>query len=175
MTHHIKTNRLHLRAFQHNDATFLVTLLQSPGWQKHIGQNTIDTPSKAITYMDEKLHPLEQAHGFGLWCVVLSASEIPVGMCGLVKRPWLDLVDLGFAIAPEHARRGYTIEAAQAVIHHAYNALALTQIGAITTMNNTPSQHLLERLQFTHQGDVTSPDHTTLMWYVHQKTVPNKS
>lgn len=152
-------------------------LLQSPGWQKYISANSIDTPEKAIDYIRNALLPMEQAHGFGLWCVALNDDQTPIGMCGLVRRPWLPLIDLGFAIAPEHARRGYTLEAAQAVIRYAKDTLNQSSLGAITSLNNTPSQRLLERLDFAHQGDVTSPANDTLMWYVldAQKTVPNKS
>ena len=62
--------------------------------------------------------------GFGLWAVEL-ADGTAIGICGLLKRPVLDDVDLGFAMLPQFRRAGYAFEAASAVVAHARDTLRL--------------------------------------------------
>ena len=69
-------------------------------------------------------------------------------MCGLLKRDWLADVDLGFAFLPRFWARGYAREAASGVLAHAWAALGLTRIVAITSPDNAASIRLLEKLGF---------------------------
>lgn len=78
-------------------------------------------------------------------------------MCGLIKRQWLDDVDLGFAILPDYQRHGFAKEASLGVITYAKERLDIERLAAITSPNNIPSQHLLKQLGFSHQGKVLSP------------------
>ncbi|MEL6628847.1 MAG: GNAT family N-acetyltransferase, partial [Bacteroidota bacterium] len=73
-------------------------------------------------------------------------NNIPVGLCGLVNRPTLPTVDLGFALLPAHEGKGYGTESAREVLRWAREELKLTPILAITHPENIRSQALLERL-----------------------------
>ena len=65
-------------------------------------------------------------------------------MCGQIKRDTLDDIDLGFALLPAARGRGYTREAAAAVLEHGFSALALKRIVAITDIDNAASARVLE-------------------------------
>jgi ribosomal-protein-alanine N-acetyltransferase len=55
-------------------------------------------------------------------------------------------VGLFWVIAPEHQRRGYATEAAQAMIQHAFTDLRLKRIIATTEYTNTASQGVMHKL-----------------------------
>jgi RimJ/RimL family protein N-acetyltransferase len=72
-------------------------------------------------------------------------------MCGLVKRPSLPHVDIGFAFLPQFTGQGYAFEAATAVLHHAHHDLNLSPIVAIVAPNNQRSIKLLQKLGLHYQ------------------------
>jgi len=46
-------------------------------------------------------------NGFGLYLVLLNEADIPIGMCGLIKRDALEDVDIGYAFLPDKKRHRY--------------------------------------------------------------------
>ena len=75
-------------------------------------------------------------------------------MCGLVKRDFLEDVDLGFAFFPEYTRKGYAYEVAFATVQHASEVLGINVLVAITTQDNESSIRLLKKLEFVMEGTV---------------------
>ena len=70
-------------------------------------------------------------------------------MCGLLKRPSLEDVDIGFAFLPQYWGQGYAYEAAKAVLAHGKKVLGLERVVAITASDNQASIKLLEKLGMT--------------------------
>lgn len=83
--------------------------------------------------------------GFGLYMTILEGTEVPIGICGLLKREELKDPDVGFAFLPEFWSQGYALESVSAVLAHERSAHGLTRIVAITSPDNEPSIRLLER------------------------------
>jgi len=112
----------------------------------------------AIEYL--KNGPLEMYErlGFGLWCVELRITQTPIGICGLLKREWLDDVDLGFAFLPDFRGKGYAFEASRAVIAHAIDSLGIQRLAAIVSSSNARSQSLLGRLGMQFRTLVRAPN-----------------
>jgi len=88
------------------------------------------------------------ARGYGLYCVVLRESGVPVGICGILKRDALEDVDIGFAFLPRFRSRGYAFEAAAATLEYGRQTLNLSRIVAIVSPENHVSRRLLEKLGF---------------------------
>ena len=89
----------------------------------------------------------------------VKASGETVGMCGLVKRPTLQDVDLGYALLPEFCGHGYAVEAAAAVLLDARARLQMGRIVAITDPRNAASVRVLEKLGFRYEKMVQlAPD-----------------
>ncbi|MDC8772547.1 GNAT family N-acetyltransferase [Roseateles albus] len=85
--------------------------------------------------------------GFGFRMVENgAASRLQLGICGLPQRDYLDHPDIGFALLPQHAGKGYAFEAAAAVLSYAQTELGLACVLATTRVDNLRSQNLLERL-----------------------------
>ena len=153
----LDTERLSLRELHDGDAAFILELLNEPGWLRFIGDRGIRTLEAAADYIENVPRKMYRENGFGLWAVEAKGSGEPLGMCGLIKRPSLDDVDIGFAFLARHSRRGYGLESASAVMDHARGVLGLQRIVAITSVDNDPSIRLLERIGLRFEKMVNLP------------------
>lgn len=144
----LETNRLHLRQLSVQDAPFILELLNTPTWLAYIGDRGVRTLADARDYILNGPVASYSKFGFGLYLAVLNNTNLPIGMCGLLKRETLNHPDIGFAFLPEHAGKGYGFEAASAVMTYAKTVLGLNRIVAITVPTNQHSIKLLQKLGF---------------------------
>lgn len=148
----LETERLVLREFVPEDAPFVLALLNSDGWLRHIGDRNVRTEAQAVKYLQDRLMPSYAQHGFGLYAVARKDTRELLGMCGLIRRDTLPAPDLGFAFLPEHEGQGYAHEAAAAALRHGFEALGMARILAITLPGNERSLRLLRKLGFADAG-----------------------
>jgi ribosomal-protein-alanine N-acetyltransferase len=153
----IETDRLVLRPLTTEDAPFVVRLLNEPAFLRYIGDRGVRTVPDAEAYIREGPVRSYAAHGFGLYLVELKDGRVPVGLCGLLKREALDDVDVGYALLPEYASRGYAVEAARATLDHARDALGLRRVVALVTPGNTASTRLLAKLGMAFERTLRMP------------------
>ena len=144
----LETGRLLLRRMTLDDAPFILGLLNEPSFLLNIGDKGVRTTEGARRYITEGPLASYERFGFGLLLVAQKDTGEPIGMCGLLKRDWLEDVDLGFALRPPFWGRGYAFEAASAVLADARSTLARRRIVAITSLGNDPSIQLLGKLGF---------------------------
>ncbi len=153
----METERLVLRQQTSEDAGFILSLMNDPEWLRYIGDRNIRTLEVARAHIQEGAVKMYNQHGFGLYLVELRGSHTPVGMCGLIKREFLDDVDLGFALAREYRRKGYAQEAAAATVAYGRDTLGLRRIAAIVSPDNAASIRLLEVLGFSFERVIDYP------------------
>jgi RimJ/RimL family protein N-acetyltransferase len=144
----VRTDRLILRQFTLEDASFILSLLNDPAFLRFIGDKGVRTIEDARNYLTNGPIASYQRNGFGIYLVELKETKTPIGMCGLLKRDSLEYVDLGFSFMPDYRRHGFGFESASAVLSYARNDLNLNHILAITDPNNEASIKLLEKLGF---------------------------
>lgn len=154
----LKTERLVLRPFNTSDTPFILQLLNSPGWLQFIGDRGIKDLNDAQNYLTNGPIASYKQHGFGLYLVELKNDKTPIGMCGILKRDFLDDADIGFALLPEYEKKGYAFEAAKATLVHAIRNLGFNNLAAITSIGNSKSERLLEKLGFQFQRFIEFPD-----------------
>ena len=142
----LETDRLILREFNTDDATFILILLNNPTWLQFIGDRNVKTLEDAQNYLLNGPIKSYRENGFGLSMVEIKNGNIPIGMCGLIKREALEHVDIGFALLPEYAGVGYAYEIASATMAYAKKSLRLDHIVAITSPANTRSISLLSKI-----------------------------
>jgi len=159
----LQTNRCNLRHFTLNDTAFIVRLLNSPGWLKFIGDRNVRTEEDATYYLLNGPLKSYRENGFGLYMVELKNYQTPIGMCGLLKREYLEHPDIGFAFLPEYTGAGYAFEAAQGILKHATENLDLQHLMAITLPHNHASIRLLEKLGMKFLRNITAPSNEELM------------
>jgi len=150
----LETERLILRRLDAEDAGFILRLVNEPSWLQNIGDRGVRTLEDAEEYL--RSGPLEMYTrlGFGLFLVERKEDGVPIGLCGFLKRPTLDDVDIGFAFLPQYWGKGYGLESASAAISWGRRACGFTRILAITAPHNKASSRLLRRLDFELEGRV---------------------
>ncbi|MHA7942265.1 GNAT family N-acetyltransferase [Formosa sp. 3Alg 14/1] len=164
------TERLHLEELTLNDAPFLLELLNTPNWIKYIGDRNIKSVADAEQALTNTYLKSYRDHGFGFFKVLLkSDNSKAIGCCGLIKRPELEGVDIGFAFLPEYERKGYGFESATAVLEIAKEKFKLDEVLAIVLPTNPNSIKLLEKLGMTYRKTV-SPFETKEALLLYSKT-----
>jgi len=142
----LETERLLLRHLTLDDAQFTFRLVNDPSWLRFIGDRGVRSVDDARDYLRKGALASYAQHGFGLYLTELKDGAQPIGICGLVKRDTLPDVDVGFALLPPFAGRGYAAEAALAVMSHARERVGLRRVVAITKPDNRSSIRVLEKI-----------------------------
>lgn len=154
----LTTARLTIRPMTLADAEFILGLLNEPSWLRFIGDRGVRTLEDARSYILTGPTDMYARLGIGLCIVQTRESGEPLGICGLVKRDYLDDIDIGFALLPRYWGQGYAFEAASEVLRDAKERMALRRIVATTRPDNVASQGLLERLGFQFERVIVRPD-----------------
>jgi len=139
----LSTPRLVLRRFTEDDAPFVLALLNDPDWLRFIGDNGVNSLDEARAYLRDGPLAMYERCGFGLLAVDLPGAGNPVGMCGLIRRPGVPDVDLGYAFLPAYRGQGFAREAASATLAHGHGPVGLRRIVAFTAPDNARSARLL--------------------------------
>ncbi len=148
------TSRLYIDHFGPGDAPFILELLNSEGWLRHIGPRDVSDIDRAAAYIREKLNAGNEAD-LGCFAIRLLESRQPVGLLSFLQRDYLDAPDIGYALHPDHYGNGYALEATQAFLLH-IAASSPEKVYAIVSPGNARSEHLLGKLQFTFTGSIRS-------------------
>jgi ribosomal-protein-alanine N-acetyltransferase len=159
----IETERLILRKFNLNDAVFILELLNTPLWLKFIGDKGVKTIEDAENYLKNGSIKSYEEKGFGFYLVEEKTYNLPLGMCGFIKREELENPDLGFAFLPEYIGKGYGFEAANACLKFSKEVLYSEKIAAIVNPENQASISLLVKLGFVFEKQITFGENATLV------------
>ena len=154
----LETERLVLCKLTIEDAEFMLELLNDSLFLRYIGDRGVRNRADARKYILNGPIDSYDRHGFGLYMTKLKDSEIPIGICGLLKRESLEDVDLGFAFLPKFRRNGYAFESASAVLEYGRTIFGLNRIVAVTSPDNYSSIRVLEKLGLTYQKMVIWPE-----------------
>lgn len=152
------TERLIIQEAKVNDSQFFLELLNSPNWIEFIGDRGVKNEKQAVDYIENSLLNSYKKYGFGLFKMCLKESLVPIGLCGFVKRDYLDKPDIGFAILPAYEGKGYMFEACKAVMDHGIQKLQFETVLGITTISNLRSRSLLTKIGLSEIGSVKPPE-----------------
>jgi RimJ/RimL family protein N-acetyltransferase len=144
----LSTPRLQLRTMNENDAEFYLRLVNDPSFIHNIRDKGIRSLEDAKKAIQTGHQDVQKKMGFSLYLVERKSDQHSIGLCGLVKRPELEDIDIGYAYLPEFTGQGYAFEAGKAVIQFAQNTLKLDKLVAITSLHNIASENLLLKMGF---------------------------
>jgi RimJ/RimL family protein N-acetyltransferase len=161
-----ETPRLTIRRLDDADAPFIVQLLNEPSFLENIGDRGVRSLEDARTYLAKGPFASYEQHGFGLFHVALKEGGAAIGMCGLLKRDWLDAPDVGFAFLPAFWSKGYAYESSVGVFGWARRTLGTTRVVGIVKPGNAGSIRVLEKLGMKFARTVTSPEGQVSRLYV---------
>jgi len=158
MNYLFETNRLRLREFNLSDVKFIIELLNSPGWLEFIGDRNVKTIKQAQNYLKNGPMKSYRENGYGLSMVETREGDKPIGMCGILKREFMDHPDIGFAFLPAFMAKGYAFEIANETINYTRHHLKIPTISAITDEKNVKSIRLLEKIGLKFIKTIVYPD-----------------
>jgi RimJ/RimL family protein N-acetyltransferase len=107
-------------------------------------------------WIREKIDRFERDGGMSLWAAVERESGRAIALAGL---QWEQIdgrreLDLGCVVAADARLRGYATEASEAVVNAAF-ASGFARLTAMTGPENAPALHVLEKLEFSPEGETT--------------------
>ena len=141
----LETERLLLRKITVDDAPFMLDLLNQPSFIQFIGDRGVRTLDDARNIITKRYIDAYERLGFGIYLTLLKEGQVPIGICGLVKRDGLDDVDVGYAFLPQYWSKGYASESVSTVLDYARNTLGIQRVLGITTPDNIGSIRVLEK------------------------------
>ncbi len=102
-----------------------------------------------------------ETHGYTFYAVDELKTGLFIGFLGLVK-PTFDAfftpcVEIGWRFATAFWNQGYATEGAKRVIEHAFGALGLDKLYAITAIPNKKSARIMEKAQMQKIGEFDHP------------------
>ncbi len=153
----IETSRLVIEEIDLSDAEFIKELMNTKGWLQFIGDRGIKTVKDAENYITEKFIWAYNNWGYGPYKVFLKGNKSPIGICTLVKRDYLEFLDIGFAVLPQFEGAGYMFESTKTMLNYALTDLKQDKVFAFTELDNVRSINLLNRLGLSEKGFIT-PD-----------------
>ena len=142
------SERLSMRQVTAADASFILSLLNEPSFIEGIADKQVHSLEQAIQYIDDSFTKSYHDNGYGMYLVSLREEDIPIGICGLIRRDYRDDFELGYAFAKAFWSKGYAQEAVKAVLNYGQTVLKAKEFIAVTSMDNEASIKTLERLGF---------------------------
>ena len=145
-----RTERLWLRQWRDDDWAPFAALNADPEVMRHFPSTLDEQESNAFAYRNAALL---EVHGYGLWAVEQAASGEFLGMVGLNQPLWdarfTPCTEVGWRFARSAWGHGYATEAARAALAVAFGPLRLDEVVSFTTVANTRSRAVMERLGMT--------------------------
>ncbi|MCA9733345.1 GNAT family N-acetyltransferase [candidate division KSB1 bacterium] len=141
----LETERLLLRQFKQEDFEEYAAMVADPETMLYVGQGKPMTRSEAWRSMAAILGHW-QLRGYGLYAVIEKSSQRLAGRIGLLFPEGWPGIELGWMLAPEFRGKGFALEAAQAVQHHAFHVLQIPELISVIHPENRRSIKLAMKL-----------------------------
>lgn len=142
----IETARLRLRPMRAGDVDDLLGVFGDPMVMASFGVEPFDREQMERWVRRNLDH--QERHGYGLFAVILKASDQMIGDCGL-ERIELDgrpETELGYDFRGDHWRRGFATEAATAVRDRAFSTLKVPRLVSLIRQGNVASRRVAEKI-----------------------------
>lgn len=147
----LETKRLKLRKWTDADCSALFEILSNPEVVRNVDDGkpfSFEKTRKFLGAMEKSM----QENGFCRWQVVEKTSGELIGTCGFGRIRETNEIELGYLFAQKHWGKGYATEIAQAALAYGFNKLGFREIIALTDLENTASQKVLEKIGFNKRG-----------------------
>ncbi len=146
LEHFLVTERLGFRRWREEDLEHALALWGDPEVTRFIGGPASRAAAAARLAAEIAT---EAEVGFQYWPIFQRSDGAHVGCCGLrPHRPEQAVHELGVHIRPAFWRRGFALEAASAVIAHAFGPLGARALFAGHNPDNQASRAMLGKLGF---------------------------
>jgi ribosomal-protein-alanine N-acetyltransferase len=148
----LETERLVLREWSLDDAPSLFEICRDAEVMLYIGTGKpYETPAEAEKFLRWAIE-YQKENGFCRWAVVEKSSGKIVGSCGFAYPRGVPEPELGYLFGRGVWGKGFATEAARAALNYGFEKSGFREIIAITDLENTASQRVLEKIGFARRG-----------------------
>lgn len=147
----LKSGRIGFSSWSLDDIDIAFELLSDRDLTKYIG-GPFSRPQVMRRLRTERA--ILRLHNIQYWPVFLLDTGELIGYCGLRPyKPSCKKYEMGILIKKNYWNKGYSVEAAQAVVSYAFSILKATELIAVHNSSNSHAKSLLLRLgfEYTHQ------------------------
>jgi RimJ/RimL family protein N-acetyltransferase len=145
----LDTTRLTLRQPDEKSLETVRLWLKNPEIMHFLGGTQND---EQVDKVLQRIQTHWDAYGFGHFLIFFKDQHDPIGLVSLKYLNEDDakneILDLGFMIKPEFWKKGFAVEAAQALLKYAKEELGFTRVQALTYPENTAGKKTLTKLGF---------------------------
>ncbi|RWU11620.1 N-acetyltransferase [Pseudidiomarina gelatinasegens] len=159
----LKSDKIVLQKVSLNDVSFLLELLNDPDFITNIGDRGVRTKEQTQAYLEKGV--LNQPDYLGLWAIRAADDGYPMGVISVLKRDFLEHIDLGYALLRNARGQGVARCAAFLMLSYLTGKKGVGIVDAIVNPNNQASINLLLKLNFVDIGYVLNPEHERLKLY----------
>ena len=146
------TARLALRWLDERDVDDLFALFSDPRVTEFWSWPAFTRQEQAAALLAD-IHACFRGGRLFQWGVARRGDDRVIGTCTLASIDRQHLrAEIGFALASDHWGRGLMLEAATALVDHAFGPLGLRRLEADVDPRNAASLRLLGRLGFRREG-----------------------
>ena len=146
----LETNRLILRRLLPDDLDSLFGLYSEPEIRRYFPEGTLtyqETKEELEWFLNG--HPAQPQ--LGLWATLHKETDQFIGRCGLL--PWTiegrPEVEVAYLLAKEYWGQGLGTEAAQAIVHYAFEQLQLSRLICMIDLENQASIKVASKIGMT--------------------------
>jgi RimJ/RimL family protein N-acetyltransferase len=142
----LETERLSLRPMRRDDTEALQSLFGDPDFMAAFAEAPFDREQMERWVGRNLRH--QEAHGYGLYTVVLRSTGQVIGDCGLehMVLDGVPVVELGYDLRRDLWGQGFATEAASAVRDHAFGKLGLTRLVSLIRVANGASRRVAGKI-----------------------------
>jgi RimJ/RimL family protein N-acetyltransferase len=176
----VATGRLRLRPWRSEDVGAYARIIRDPEVMRHLGagvryrvKRTVASAVAAVSDIEARRAVAAmtrhwQQHRFGLWAAEETASGALIGYAGLsVLDDWNadpSSIELGWLFERSSWGRGLGTEAGLASLAYGFDELRLPRIVSVTSVLNSRSERLIQRLGFSFAGRMRWK-RSDVVWY----------
>jgi RimJ/RimL family protein N-acetyltransferase len=152
MTKILETNRLTLRTWTLTDTVDLFEICRDDEVMKYVGTGKgYKSPAEAVEFLNWAI-AYQKENGFCRWAVLEKSSGEIIGSCGFARPHATEEIELGYLFARKTWGKGFATEAAGACLRFGFENFGFREIIALTDLENTASQKVLEKIGFIKRG-----------------------
>jgi RimJ/RimL family protein N-acetyltransferase len=156
----IETPRLRLRPWQQSDLALFAEQNADAATMRFLG-GTLTRAASDVYVARVEAHLVE--HGFCKWAVEAPGVAPFIGAVGIsyvkFEASFTPAVEVAWRLNRRYWGCGYATEAAQGAIEDGFNRVGLSEIVALTALENRRSMRVMERLGMTRQLEFNHPSY----------------
>ncbi|CAL2085012.1 GNAT family N-acetyltransferase [Tenacibaculum sp. 190524A05c] len=160
------TKRLSIKLLDESDTTFIKELTNTKGWLQFIGNRNTSTNIEALAYVKKTISNPNAIY----FKVCLKKSLERIGVITLVKRDYLEDLDIGFAFLPKFSNQGFAFESSKLILDTTIYLTKSKTIYGVTISKNTSSISLLTKLKMKQLRTIHKDDEELLIFGISLNT-----